>query len=74
LNVSNERGLRRAAEKLQSAGISFRAFQEPDLDNSLTAIATEPMVGDKRQLFIGYPLMGADGYQYAHSVQKGDSQ
>jgi len=51
--------LQRTAEKLERAGISFRAFREPDLNNEMTAIACKPVCGEQRRLFVGYPLMGA---------------
>lgn len=42
LGVEDEQELRQQMARAEAAGISFSAFQEPDLDNEFTAIALEP--------------------------------
>jgi len=54
--------------KLQSADIRFCEFREPDKNNELTSIACEPVAGEKRSLFTGYPLMGAESNLCANAV------
>ena len=49
--VRNEQQLLRWQAKITQAGIAVCAFREPDLDNTLTAIATEPVCGEDRRLF-----------------------
>ena len=49
--VHSEQQLLRWAYKLEQAGIVFCAFREPDLAASMTAIATEPVSGDRRRFF-----------------------
>ena len=46
-----------AGERLRSAGIRFRVFAEPDLGNAPTALATEPVDGDKRAYFRKFQLL-----------------
>jgi len=43
--------LQKEIDKLNINNIQYNTFIEPDLDNSLTAIATEPIMGDGRKLF-----------------------
>lgn len=50
-HVKHEDALHAQAEKLQSSGIRFEKFYEPDRDNELTALATAPIKGDDRRLF-----------------------
>jgi hypothetical protein len=47
-------------EKLREAGIRLQAFYEPDLNNELTAFATEPIGSDKRHLFRNFQLLKAE--------------
>lgn len=49
--VKNMTKLIGLSQKLDQAGVQYRAFFEPDLNNEITAIATEPISGDSRQLF-----------------------
>lgn len=49
--VKNTQKLFGISQKLDRAGIRYRAFFEPDLNNEITALATEPISGDHRQLF-----------------------
>lgn len=54
LGVKGEHQLYTSARKLDEAGIRYRIFTEPDRNNEATAIATEPVFGEKRHLFRTY--------------------
>ena len=56
-SVKNEQRLFCAMKKLQKNGIEFKPFFEPDLDNQLTAIATEPLQGDNRKILKEFQLL-----------------
>ena len=43
--------------RLEKNNISFKVFQEPDLDNQFTALATEPIYGKHRKVFSNLPLL-----------------
>ena len=49
--VKNAQKLIGLSYKLDQAGIRYRAFFEPDLNNEITALATEPIAGCDKQLF-----------------------
>ena len=49
--VRNEEKLMKAMMHLESQGVVCRPFREPDLENSLTSFATEPIQQDRRHLF-----------------------
>ena len=51
LQVKNELRLEKLVSELKEAGIPFISFVEPDLNNSLTAIATKPINGISRNFF-----------------------
>ena len=55
--VRDEERLRAAAAKLERLGIRFKAWYEPDKDNQLTAIATEPISGEKRRHMRDFQLL-----------------
>lgn len=42
LSVSNENELLKLIEKCEKLGLTYTAFREPDLNDSITAIAIEP--------------------------------
>lgn len=55
LSAANEDGLKKLILKARTYGIKFSTFQEPDLDDSITAVAFEP--GNRgRKLCSGLPL------------------
>lgn len=58
LGVKGEHQLYTAAQKLDKAGIRYRTFIEPDRNDEATAIATEPVFGEKRHLFRTYRCLG----------------
>jgi len=58
LSIKDEQQLYNSAKKLDKAGIRYRIFTEPDLGGSATAIATEPIFGEKRRLFRSYRCLG----------------
>ena len=57
LGVKNEKKLDQALEYLEENGIRHYGYREPDYDDSLTAIATEPLQGDVRKLFKKWQLL-----------------
>jgi hypothetical protein len=60
--IPDERRLFQCLERLRRCGIAHRAFYEPDRDNELTAIGTEPIFGERRRLFKGYRCLSQAGF------------
>lgn len=58
-SVSDEFDLVEYSTKLESKGIRYQVFLEPDIGNKLTAIATEPIYGSNRKIFRNLKLVGA---------------
>lgn len=58
--VKDEKRLLHDMEKLSQLGIQLRAFYESDLNNELTAFATEPISGDRRWHFRNFQLLKAE--------------
>jgi hypothetical protein len=56
--VRDEQRLARCLDDLDSAGIAFKAFFEPDLGDQLTALATEPLSGPRRKALGDLRLLG----------------
>jgi hypothetical protein len=54
--VPNEEALLKAQHDIERKGIRTIAFQEPDLGNQTTALATEPIVADDRRKLAKYKL------------------
>lgn len=44
-------------EKLVNLGVRFVEWHEPDRKNELTAIASEPIWGERRKLFRNFNLL-----------------
>lgn len=61
--IRNEARLLRAADALDKAGIRYSLFREPDQNNEATALATEPICGERRSFFQRFHLLNpsADG-------------
>lgn len=57
LSAKNESRLRRVRKYLIKEGIQHVHFCEPDLDNELTSLATEPIFGDRREVLSKYQLL-----------------
>jgi len=59
IGIKDEARLRGVVSKLQELGIRHRSFHEPDLNNQLTAIATEPISEDApvRRVLRRYQLL-----------------
>ena len=55
--VRDEQRLSSVIKKLQKNNIKFVAFHEPDRDNELTAVCTEPVTGEARRVFRDYQLI-----------------
>lgn len=58
--ISDEQGLMQAIDRLTSHGIRISIFREPDLENQITAIATEPLSKPTRKIMSKYQLWRAD--------------
>lgn len=56
LHVANEEELLRLSWRLIEKEVPHFVNREPDLDNSLTAIATSPVVPEKRKYFRQFGL------------------
>jgi hypothetical protein len=59
--VRDELRLGHFLERMRRSGVRFRAFFEPDLDNQLTAAATEPLRGPQRRVFRDCRLLTGNG-------------
>jgi hypothetical protein len=46
--------LHQASQRIKKTGIRYCSFYEADIDNQLTAIATEPVFGKNRNYFKKY--------------------
>lgn len=57
LSAKNEHRLHRVRKYLIEQGIRHVHFYEPDRDDELTALATEPIFSDRRHLFQKYQLV-----------------
>jgi hypothetical protein len=55
--VQSEQKLQRILARLERLGLGCRPFLEPDLGNSLTAIATHPVRGPQRRWFRRYQCL-----------------
>lgn len=56
LGITDERSLIKAADHLERNGIQYRMFYEPDI-SGYTAIATEPLIGERRKPLRRYSLL-----------------
>lgn len=56
LVVKSEEKLKQIIQKLSQIQIRFQEFKEPDMGNSLTAIATCPLYNDERNFFKKFQL------------------
>ena len=61
LSAKDERRLHRVRKYLIEQGIQHVHFYEPDMDHALTALATEPIFGERRSLFGKYQLLRTRG-------------
>lgn len=57
LSVNNEKSFDKVIQKLNAFGIRYRAFVEPDRNNETTAIATEIVYDETRQVFKNYQCL-----------------
>jgi hypothetical protein len=57
LSAKDEARLHRVRNYLIEQGIQHVHFYEPDLDYELTALATQPVFGERRRLFRKYQLL-----------------
>ena len=61
-NVRDIGRLNNAAKKIHKHGIKFKPFYEPDIGNEFTALATEPLRGDKRKHLKDFQLMKGENH------------
>ena len=74
LSARDENRLHRVRKYLIDNGIQHVHFYEPDRDNELTSLATEPIYSDRRPLFSKYQLIQgpcAEKIQYARKHEDG---
>ena len=57
IGVDDENALSRISCRLQSLGIKHASFREPDKNNELTSICTEPVWGESRHHFKKYQCL-----------------
>jgi len=57
LGVKSESHLNKVEKHLSSLGIDHRFFVEPDLDNQITSICTEPVGSEMRSSFRKYQCL-----------------
>jgi hypothetical protein len=62
-SAASEERLLAAADHLFRAGINFRLIREPDLANQATALATEPLGGERRRLLERFRCLHASDFQ-----------
>ena len=56
LVVKNENKLIRTINELEGK-VNFKIFREPDQNNAITALASEPVIGEQRKLFARFQLL-----------------
>lgn len=54
IGIDNEPKLHRTLDKIRTGGVECIPFHESDRSDELTAFATEPVVGERRQMFRRY--------------------
>lgn len=76
IGVKSEPSLRTVLYRLDRLGIACQPFHDSDLENALTAIATEPVRGEQRRHFRRYqclreesPAQASDGLQPAQRTR-----
>lgn len=71
LGSESEVSLQFIAARLEAFGIQYRPFYEPDLADSLTALATEPLSGSRRKPLQRYRCWSAPSEtQHLHEKTK----
>jgi hypothetical protein len=73
IGVNDESKLHKAAIKLDNHGIRYKTFIEPDRNDEATAIATEPIWGEAREIFRNYTLLGNESSNET-ILQKGEAK
>jgi len=67
--VHDERRLISLAGRLARDGITFRVFNEPDMDGQATALATEIVSGDRRRAFRNLQLLSAQETEGGNTME-----
>lgn len=55
--INNEAELQKAAIFLESKGIKFEMFHEPDFNTGFTSICSEPLRGEQRKIMRRFTLL-----------------
>ena len=67
IGVPNKKALEKVIQKLKLHGIDHSAFDEPDRDLGLTAVATVPVTEEQRAILRNYKLWKEENVSYAPS-------
>ena len=57
IGVNDENSLKDISKYISINDIEFSEWREPDRNNELTSIATEPISGDRRKIFKKFKLL-----------------
>lgn len=55
--AKDEKKIKKLMKQLQEENICFKIFRESDMENQITALATEPLLGDRRNSLRKYQLL-----------------
>ena len=55
--AKNQNKIKKCMSHLEEQGVAYCEFVEPDMQNEITAIATEPLSGDKRKFLSKFCLL-----------------
>jgi Peptidyl-tRNA hydrolase PTH2 len=55
--VKSEAKLMSLAQRVQEQGVKIQMFREPDIGDQMTSFATEPVIGERREIFKKYQLL-----------------
>ena len=67
IGVPDKKALKKVISKLRLNSIEFSAFDEPDDDLGLTAVATVPLTEEQRAILQQYKLWKEENVSYARS-------
>jgi hypothetical protein len=65
IGIRDEVQLQKALSRIESAGVKCTSFYEPDIENQLTAFATETIFEEQRHLFKRYNCLPDPARQYS---------
>jgi len=67
--MNSEQRLLSAADHLFRSNIRFTLFREPDRHNQVTALATEPVTGNRRRLLDRYRCLNSSDFLAARDLR-----